>query len=61
MADDSINITEKILAEANQENVTLISDGLTRQHFIELDSFILSKGKLYESQVKNDWPNERNR
>jgi hypothetical protein len=47
---------EKMLAETNKENVTLIRDGLTKQHFIELDTFILPKGPLYESHlVNNDW------
>lgn len=55
MEEESINATEKILAETNQDDVALIADGLTRQHFIEIDSFIFSKGKLYESQVKHEW------
>ncbi len=51
-----IDRLEKMLAEANKDNVALIPDGLTKQHFIELDAFILPKGPLYESHlVNNDW------
>ena len=47
---------EKMLADSNKDNVTLIPDGLTKQHFIELDAFILPKGPLYESHLmNNDW------
>ena len=47
---------EKLMAETNRENVALIRDGLTKQHFIELDAFILPKGPLYENYlINNEW------
>ncbi len=54
MAHKKDPILEKMLAESNKENVTLIRDGLTKQHFIELDAFILPKGPLYQSHLLND-------
>lgn len=52
---DKLDAIEKLLEESNKENVTLIGDGLTKQHFIELDTFISTKGKLYENQVRGSW------
>ena len=54
MAHKKDPILEKMLAESNKENVTLIREGLTKQHFIELDPFILPKGPLYQSHLLND-------
>lgn len=51
---------EKMLAESNKEDVGLIADGLSKQHFIEIDSFTLPKGPLYESHLLNDtWAENR--
>ncbi|CAF0723587.1 unnamed protein product [Brachionus calyciflorus] len=52
---DKLDHVEKLLAESNKDSVTLIGDGLTKQHFIELDAFTNAKGKLYEAQVKSSW------
>lgn len=52
---NQLDVLEKILAESNKDNVALIADGLTKQHFIELDAFTVSRGNLYENLVKKDW------
>lgn len=52
---EKLDAIERLLEESNKENVKLISDGLTKQHFIALDMFVSTKGKLYESQVKGSW------
>lgn len=60
MDENSLEVIEKVLAETNQKDVGLIPDGLTRQHFIELDLATSAKGKLYEAQIKGDkWVSEK--
>jgi hypothetical protein len=50
---------ERALNESNKNNVTLIGDGLTKQHFFQLDDFIVLKGKLYEKHiVETEWIKE---
>jgi tetratricopeptide (TPR) repeat protein len=46
--------TEKLLSKSS-EDVILISDGLTKQHFIEIDRAEKSKGILYEALLLNDY------
>lgn len=45
--------TENLLNK--NDDVILISDGLTKQHFIEIDKTERSKGILYEAQLLNDF------
>lgn len=54
MDDNELDVIERVLAEANQTNVTLIADGLTKQHFIELEPYSIARGELYEAQIKQD-------
>jgi len=46
--------TEKLLSQSS-EDVILISDGLTKQHFITIDRTEKSKGILYEALLLNDY------
>jgi hypothetical protein len=56
MRQDELDPLEKALNESNKDNVTLISEGLTKQYFIQLDQFTVLKGKLYQKQlVDNEW------
>jgi hypothetical protein len=43
------------LVDQYKEDVIVISDGLTKQHFIEIDKTDKSKGVLYEAQLLNDY------
>ena len=43
------------LLNDSKEDVIVISDGLTKQHFIEIDKTENSKGILYEAQLLNDY------
>ena len=52
--DNYIDPLEKALNESNKDNVTLISDGLTKQYFIHLDEFSVLKGKLYQKHLLED-------
>lgn len=54
MEEENIDVIERVLADANQKNVTLIADGLTKQHFIELEPIATFRGELYEAQIKQD-------
>ena len=40
---------------STKNEVILISDGLTKQHFIEIEKTDSSKGVLYEAQLLNDF------
>jgi tetratricopeptide (TPR) repeat protein len=51
---DDLDEIERILQDSNKGNVTLIGDGLTKQHFIELDYEPSNRGKLFEYHVLNN-------
>lgn len=56
MDENNIDVIEQVLADANQKDVALIADGLTKQHFIDLDLYSKARGELYEAQIKqNEW------
>ena len=56
---EELDPLEKALNESNKDNVTLISDGLTKQYFIQLDQFTVLKGKLYKKHLLEDeWSKE---
>lgn len=54
MADNNADALERVIAGANQKDVALIADGLTKQHFIELEEYTKAEGNLYEAQIKHD-------
>jgi tetratricopeptide (TPR) repeat protein len=51
---DDVDEIERMLAESNKGNVALIGDGLTKQHFIELDYESEDRGPLFEYHVNNN-------
>jgi tetratricopeptide (TPR) repeat protein len=52
--DDEVDEIEKVLSEANRGNVSLIGEGLTKQHFIELDYESEDRGPLFEYHINNN-------
>jgi tetratricopeptide (TPR) repeat protein len=43
-------------SDSNVDDLSLIQDGLTKQHFIELEPFLKLKGDLYEKHlITNEW------
>ena len=56
MADEEEDLVgiEKLLSDTNQNDVTLIADGLSKQYFIELEKVEEARGDLYTAQLLRD-------
>lgn len=54
--EENVDVMERVLADRNQKDVALIGDGLSKQHFIELDAFSKARGDLYQAQIQHsEW------